>query len=284
MIDIVLFPAHHWHLVWVTSHPPNCLSFLAAGALYSLVFSVILIIIYSLILRPRLLLCFQVMYSFTEWFIGEERGKREGKALRWRISKFHDFWVSETVPKFLVVLEAFHCMMKALSFCVVCFILQYFMILIYSELCWFVTSFSSLPQEEISLETQARSNALKWDTANEQLPSDDGFCYLPHPCRILQHLITSKNDKGKTKPTLLPLLSLPIYLLQAVAQWGRATAFSSQGRRFCDSRGNHECKTCQLNSILQHIFSGKKKTCLLQSIWCPLISSETNRNYIFKSC
>lgn len=116
MTDIVLFPAHHWHLVWVTSYPPNCLSFLAASALYSLFFSMILIIICSLILRPRLLLCFQVMYSFTEWFIGEERGKREGKALRWKISKFHDFWVSETVPKFLGVLEAFPCAMKALSF------------------------------------------------------------------------------------------------------------------------------------------------------------------------
>lgn len=200
MTDIVLFPAHHWHLVWVTSYPSNCLSFLAAAALYSLFFSMILIIIYSLILRPRLLLCFQVMYSFTDWFIGEERGKREGKALRWKISKFHDFWVSERVPKFLGVLEAFPCTMKALSFCVVCFILQYFMILIYSESCWFVTSFSSLPQEEISLETPAGNNALKWDTANEQLPSDDGFCYLPCPCRILQHLITSKHDKGKTKP------------------------------------------------------------------------------------
>lgn len=208
MTDIVLFPTHHWHLVQVTSYPSNCLS-LAASALYSLFFSMILIIIYSLILRPRLLLYFQVMYSFTEWFIGEERGKREGKALRWKISKFHDFWVSETAPKFLGVLEALPCTMKALSFCIVCFILQYFMILIYSELCWFVISFSSLPQEEISLETQARNNALKWDTANEQLPSDDGFCYLPRPCRILQHPITSKNDKGKTKPPFCPCFPFP---------------------------------------------------------------------------
>lgn len=208
MTDIVLFRAHHWHLVWVTSYPSNCLSFLASSALYSF-FSMILIIIYSLILRPRLLLCFQVMYSFTEWFTGEEKGKREGKALRWKISKFHDFWVSETAPKFLGVLEAFPCMMKALSFCIVCFILQYFMILIYSELCWFVTSFSSLPQEEISLETQARNNALKWDTANEQLPSDDGFCYLPRSCRILQHLITSKNDKRKTKASFSPSFPFP---------------------------------------------------------------------------
>lgn len=36
----------------------------------------ILIIICSLILRPRLLLCFQVMYSSIEWFIGEERKER----------------------------------------------------------------------------------------------------------------------------------------------------------------------------------------------------------------
>lgn len=116
MTDIVLFPAHHWHLVWVTSYPSNCLSFLASSALYSLSFSMILIIIYSLILRPRLLLCFQVMYSFTEWFIGEGRGKREGKALRWKISKFHNFWVSETVPKFLGVLRPFPARWKHWAF------------------------------------------------------------------------------------------------------------------------------------------------------------------------
>lgn len=169
----------------------------------------ILIIICSLILRPRLLLCFQVMYSFTEWSIGEESGKREGKASRRKMSKFHDFWVSEIVPTFLGVLEVFPSTMKALVFCIVCFVLQYFMILIYSELCWFVTSFSSLLQEEFSLETQERNNALKWDTANEQLPSDDGFRYLPSSCRILQHLINSQNDKVKIKASFSPSLPFP---------------------------------------------------------------------------
>lgn len=168
----------------------------------------ILITICSLLLRPRLLLCFQVMYSFTEWFIGEERGKREGKALRGKMSKSHDFWVSEIVPKFLGVLEVFPCTIKALGFSIVCFILQYFMILIYSELCWFVTSFSSLLQEEFSLETEERNSALKWDAANKQLPSYDGFRYLPSSCRILQHLITSQNDKVKIKASFsLPFTS-----------------------------------------------------------------------------
>lgn len=215
MTDIVLFPPRHWHLVWVTSDPTNCISFLAADALHSLFFSMILIIICSLILRPRLLLCFQVMYSITEWFIGEERGKGEGKALRGKMAKFQDFWLSEIVPKFLGVLEVFLYMMKALGFCIVCFILQYFMILIYSELCWFVTRFSSLPREEFSLKTQERNNALMWDTANEQLPSDDGFCYLPSSCRILMTAVSDHLPKwqSENKGITLPLSPLPIYLL-----------------------------------------------------------------------
>ena len=197
MTDIVLFPPHHWHLVWVTSYPTNCVSFLAADALYSHFFSMILIIICSLILRPRLLLCLQVMYSFTEWFIGEERGKREGKALSRKMSKFHDFWVSEIVPKFLGVLEVFPYMMKALGFSIVCFILQYYMILIYSELCWFVTSFSSLPWEEFSLETQERNNALKWDTANEQLPQTMDSVIYPVLAEYCSIWSPPKNIKWK---------------------------------------------------------------------------------------
>lgn len=164
----------------------------------------ILIIICSLILRPRLLLRIQVMYSSTEWFIVEKREKREGKALRGKTSKFHDFWVSEIVPKFPGVLEVLPCTIKALAFCIVQFILQYFMILIYSGLCWFVTSFSSLPREKFSLETQESNNALKWDTANEQLPSDDGFCSSHGSRSMLEHLITSQNDKVKTKASFSP--------------------------------------------------------------------------------
>lgn len=150
-----------------------------------------------------------VFFYWVIHWVGER--KREGKALRGKMSKFHDFWVSEIVPKFLGVLELFPCTTKALGFCIVCFILQYFMILIYSELCWFVTSFSSLPWEEFSLETQERNNALKWDTANEQLPSDDGFRYLPSSCRIRMTAASDhlQNDKVKIKVSFSSSLPFP---------------------------------------------------------------------------
>lgn len=256
MTDIVLFPAHHWHLVWVTSYPSNCLSFLASSALYSLSFSMILIIIYSLILRPRLLLCFQVMYSFTEWFIGEGRGKREGKALRWKISKFHNFWVSETVPKFLGVLRPFPARWKHWAFvlfALFCNILWFSYILNCVDL-WLV--FHHYPRRKFLWKhKQETMPALKWDTANEQLPPHNGFCYLPRSCRVLQHLITSKNDTGKTKTSFSP--SFP-FTSSRLFHSEEEPVFSSQGSRFCDWRGNHECKTCQLNSIPQHLFIGNK--------------------------
>lgn len=211
MTDIVLFPPRHWHLVCVTSDPTNCISFLAADALYSLFFSMILIIICSLILRPRLLLCFQVMYSITEWFIGEERGKGEGKALRGKMAKFQDFWLSEIVPKFLGVLEVFLYMMKALGFCIVCFILQYFMILIYSELCWFVTSFHHYPGRNFlwkhRKETTPWCETLQMSNCHQTMDS------VIYPVLAeylwLQYLITSQNDKVKIRASLSPFLRFP---------------------------------------------------------------------------
>lgn len=191
----------------------------------------ILIIICSLTLRPGLLLCLQVMYSSVAWFTGEERGKREGEALRGKLSTFHDFWVSETVPKFLGVLEVLPCMMKALGFCIVCFILQYFMILMYSESCWFVTSFSSLPREESSLETQEKNNARKVRHCNRATAIRR---WIPLSPQFLQSTAASDHLPkrwSENESIFLPLPSLRFPSCTGCT--GCRMASSSQGSGLC---------------------------------------------------
>lgn len=97
----LFYPHRHWHLVWLASYATNCLFSLAADLPYSFSFSMILITACSPMLRPRLLLCFQVMDSITEqlsWGGERKEGRKSLERENSQVAGLLGLWNSSRVP------------------------------------------------------------------------------------------------------------------------------------------------------------------------------------------